>query len=83
MVNALRDALVRLLVTNAATIAGGFSWGLVLTPWRQLLNGPDFVGCGPLESAGNATSAFDDTWRAANTEVPLWVWWTDSPSTNS
>jgi hypothetical protein len=83
VVNALRDALIRRLVTNAATIAGGFPWGLVLMSWRQLLDRPDFVGCAPVQSVGNDKSLLDGAWRAANTEAPLWVWWTDSPSTNS
>jgi hypothetical protein len=83
VVNALRDALIRRLVTNAVTIAGGFPWGLVLMSWRQLLDRPDFVGCAPVQSVGNGNSAFDGAWRAANTAAPLWVWWTDSPSTNS
>jgi hypothetical protein len=76
VVNSLRDALIRRLVANAGTIAGGFSWGLVLMPWQLLLNSPEFGTRGHAESAGNGNSAVDDVWRTANSDAPLWVWWT-------
>jgi hypothetical protein len=75
VVNALRDALVRRLVANAATFAGGLSWGLALMPWQQILDSSDFVTRGRAWSDDENSPTADGDWRIANTNTPLWVWW--------
>jgi len=72
VVNALRDALMRRILTGTGMLVEGFAWGLALAPWQKLLDDPGFVARGADVAPD---SGADGVWRTANTGAPLMVWW--------
>lgn len=73
--HAISDAVVRRFISTAGTLVGGFSWGLLLAPWQQFLDGPTFLAYERSSELSEEQAPSGGRWRVANAHAPLLVYW--------